>query len=66
MRPAEKRIEIMTHHLYKAMPGARPVPVDPDGANLWVEVMGEDHYVFCDRIARLIEAVDIRTHAETD
>lgn len=66
MRPAEKRIEIMTHHLYRAMPGARRVPVDTDGNTLWGEVMGEDHYAFCERIARLIESVDVRTHVEAD
>lgn len=65
-RIREERIKSMTHHLYRAMPGAPPVPRDQDGATLWGEVDGNNHYDFCNRIARLIDGVDVRTHVNPD
>lgn len=62
----EKRIQISAQWLYSAMPGSPPVPQDESGENLWTAVDGTAHYLFCDRIARLIDGVDTSTHVEAD
>lgn len=40
--------------LYRAMPGAPQPPFDERG-ELWGEVMGNDHWLFCEMI---IDAID--------
>lgn len=43
----------LTKRLYRAMPGAPPVPCD--GWNeAWCDVMGNQHWRFCEEIASLI------------
>lgn len=66
--PAEakrKRIEVMAHFLYDRMPGAPRVPTD-DGWKMWGEVESNDHFIFCEAVAALIERVDTRVHVEAD
>lgn len=66
--PAEakrKRIDVMAQFLYDRMPGAPCVPTD-DGRKMLGEVEGNDHYIFCEAIAALMERVDTRTHVEAD
>jgi hypothetical protein len=48
-------VEQMAKDLYRAMPGAPPVPVD-GWDEAWGDVMGNQHWAFCEAIARMILA----------
>lgn len=49
----DKRTEQIVR-LYQTMPGAPPIPFDPDDGWLWGEVEGTEHWEFC---AAIIDAV---------
>jgi len=45
----------MIARLYRSMPGAPRIPVDPDsGFALWGEVEGNEHWEFCEQIVDLM------------
>lgn len=45
--------EAMALRLYREMPGAPPIP-HRDGQEMWGEVMGNQHFRFCEAVARMI------------
>lgn len=48
--------------LYAQMPGAPETPTQPDGTVAWLELMGSQHWIFCEGIVDTIgEAVKMAT-----
>jgi len=59
-------MQITARYLYDRMPGAPKTPEDENGVKLWGEVTDNEHYQFCEAIARSIALVDVRVHVEAD
>lgn len=55
----------MTIDLYRSMPGA-PRPPSQDGMYMWGDIEGNEHWEFCEAIARQIVLLSTREFVDAD